>query len=163
MHRLSAGLVVLLSLLTGCEAQSKRTVSADFEIRSRAVVTDDRISVWEVEVEAEQDCRLIVKEGSGGTSTVWLRSSQKANASGRIVIAASLVPGEESQKGTLTFLARVHMSGGHAGGPSVYHVDAEDLESVVAVDLQGQEGVFGTPIQFGKVDGQNLTLIVEKQ
>lgn len=163
MHRYLCSSFVLLSLLTGCEAQSQRTLSADFEVKARAVTIDERISVWEFEIVAQQECKLILKEGESGSSTVWLKSSEGTTANGRIVIAASLVAGDESQKGNLTFLARVYMANCFAGGPSVYQIDAEALESVVSINLQDQEGAFGTPIHVGKVCGGDLTLIVDKQ
>lgn len=160
MFRFFAGSFVLLSLLSGCEVQSTRPASADFLVSMRSVVDDDRMRVWELEVVTEEDCRLIVAEGDSDKSTVWIRPSSDSPGSGRIVIAASLVPGDECQKGTLTFLSRVHTSGGYAGGPSVYQVDDEGLEKVVTVELPDDACVFGTPIQFGKVNGQNLTLTV---
>jgi hypothetical protein len=42
-------------------------------------------------------------------------------------------------------------------------MDTEDLEENVSISIQDQFGVFGTPINIGTVNGNPLTMVVERK
>lgn len=155
--------VALLSLLSvGCR-ESTKPAASDFRITVQAVVEDDAISVWEFEVTSSQDCKLVCANDEGERNSTWLRAQEGAEVTGRVVVAISLAKAKGSEKATLTCLARIHANSGYAGGPSTYQIDAPEdgLSSVVKIDVQDQDGDFGTPISLGTVDGRALTLTVE--